>query len=97
MKVHYSIMHLVERKSGYAVIAKVSNKTAELVGQAIIKALRSFEVCVKTLTYDNRKEFCGHALINEALTSIGHFRAGSAVQTKVSMVFYAKMCRRSGR
>ena len=64
---------VVERKSGYAVMAKVSKKTADLVGQAIIKALTPFEARVKTLTYDNGKEFCGHALIDEALKSTGYF------------------------
>jgi IS30 family transposase len=68
-----AIVTVVERKSGYAVMAKVSNKTADLVGQAIIKALRPFEARVKTLTYDIGKEFCGHALIDEALKSTGYF------------------------
>ena len=68
-----AIVTVVERKSGYAVMAKVSNKTADLVGQAIIKALTPFEARVKTLTYDNGKEFCGHALIDEALNSTGYF------------------------
>ena len=68
-----AIVTVVERKSGYAVMAKVSNKTADLVGQAIIKALTPLEARVKTLTYDNGKEFCGHALIDEALNSTGYF------------------------
>ena len=68
-----AIVTVVERKSGYAVMTKVSNKTADLVGQAIIKALTPFEARVKTLTYDNGKEFCGHALIDEALNSTGYF------------------------
>ena len=58
-----AIVTVVERKSGYAVIAKLSNKTVDLVRQAIIKAL----------TYDNGKEFCGHALIDEALKSTRYF------------------------
>lgn len=68
-----AIVTVVERKSGYAVIAKVSNKTSDLVGAAIIKALKPFEVRVKTLTYDNGKEFCGHAKIDQALGSTGYF------------------------
>jgi IS30 family transposase len=31
---------LVERKSGYALIAKVSNKTSDLVSQAIIPPIK---------------------------------------------------------
>lgn len=68
-----AIVTVVERKSGYAVIAKVSNKTADLVGSAIINMLKPFEAKVKTLTYDNGKEFCGHARIDEALNSTGYF------------------------
>jgi IS30 family transposase len=68
-----AIVTVVQRKSGYAVMAKVSNKTADLVGRAIIKELTPFEVRVKTLTYDNGKEFCGHALADAALNSTGYF------------------------
>ena len=64
---------MVERKSGYAVIAKVSNKTADLVGAAIINMLKPFEARVKTLTYDNGKGFCAHAKIDQALGSTGYF------------------------
>ena len=68
-----AIVTVVERRSGYAVIAKVSNKISDLVGAAIIKALRPFEARVKTLTYDNGKEFCSHAEIDQALGSTGYF------------------------
>lgn len=44
------IVTVVERKGGYAVIAKVSNKTADLVRQAIISVIKPFEAKVKTLT-----------------------------------------------
>ena len=50
-----AIVTVVERKSGYAVIAKVSNKTAGLLSQAIIKALTPFEARVKTLAYYSGK------------------------------------------
>ena len=69
----HAIVTVVERKSGYAVIARVSNKTADLVGGTIIKALKPFQAKVKTLTYDNGREFCGHAKIDEALGSTGYF------------------------
>jgi IS30 family transposase len=68
-----AIVTVVERKSGYAVIAKGSNKTSDLVGSAIIQALKPFEARVKTLTYDNGKKFCGHAQIDQALGSTGYF------------------------
>jgi IS30 family transposase len=68
-----AIVTVVERKSGYAVMAKVSNKTADLVGAAIIEALSPLKARVKTLTYDNGKEFSGHARIDDALGSTGYF------------------------
>lgn len=68
-----AIVTLVERKSGYAVIAKVQNKTAKLVGKAIVKLLKPFKAKVKTLTYDNGKEFAKHAWIDKKLGSTGYF------------------------
>jgi IS30 family transposase len=38
-----AIVTVVARKSGYAVMAKVSNKTSDLVGSATIQALKPFE------------------------------------------------------
>ena len=59
-----AIVSLVERKSGYAVLAKVENKTADLVSNAIINRLKSLATKVRTLTYDNGKEFADHASID---------------------------------
>ena len=68
-----AIVTVVERKSGYAVIAKVENKTADLVSAAIVNRLKPFGKKVKTLTFDNGKEFCGHGKIDEALGSTSYF------------------------
>ena len=65
-----AIVSLVERKSGYAVLAKVKNKTADLVSNAIIDRLKPLATKVKTLTYDNGKDFAHHASIDQALGSI---------------------------
>ena len=96
-----AIVTVVERKSGYVVIAKVANKTVDLVSQAIIKAHTPFEARVKTLTYDNGKEFCGHALIDEALKSTGYFARLFASwergTNKNSTDCFADTCRRSVR
>ena len=56
-----AIVTQVERKSGYAVMAKVSNKTAELVSAAIVTQLKPLMNRVSTLTFDNGKEFAPHA------------------------------------
>ena len=68
-----AIVTVVERKSGYAVIAEVSNKTADLAGKTIIREPRPFEARSKTPTYDNDNGTCGHALADGALRSTGYF------------------------
>lgn len=68
-----AIVSLVERKSGYAVLAKVYNKTADLVSAAIIERLAPFASKVSTLTYDNGKEFADHSKIDKALGSTAYF------------------------
>jgi len=68
-----AIVSLVERKSGYAVLVKVKNKTADLVSNAIISRLKPLSKKVRTLTYDNGKEFAEHASIDQALGSISYF------------------------
>jgi len=68
-----AVVTMVERKSGYAVMAKVSNKTSELVSSAIVDKLQPLAVRVKTLTFDNGKEFAGHVYIDEQLKSTAYF------------------------
>jgi len=51
----------------------VSNKTAELVGQAIINRLSPMRNRVKTITFDNGKEFANHRVIDQALSSTAYF------------------------
>ena len=69
----HAIVSLVERKSGYAVLAKVEKKTADLVSTAIIKRLMPISERVQTLTFDNGKEFANHASIDKALGSTTYF------------------------
>lgn len=68
-----AVVTMVERKSGYAVMAKVSNKTSAAVGSAIVGELQPLAARVKTLTIDNGKEFAGHAYIDEKLQSTAYF------------------------
>lgn len=68
-----AIVSMVERKSGYVVLAKVRNKTAALVSAAIIKGLLPIESLVRTITFDNGKEFAGHAQIDAELGSTTYF------------------------
>jgi IS30 family transposase len=68
-----AVVTLVERKSGYAVLAKVKNKTSDLVSSAIITKLNAVTPLVKTLTFDNGKEFAQHSKIDAALNSTTYF------------------------
>jgi len=68
-----AIVTMVERKSGYAVMAKVEKKTSELVSSAIVHRLAPLAARVKTLTFDNGKEFAGHGLIDQHLNSTAYF------------------------
>ena len=68
-----AVVTMVERKSGYAVMAKVSNKTCDLVGSAIVDKLKPMAARVKTLTFDNGKEFAAHAHIDQQLQSTAYF------------------------
>jgi IS30 family transposase len=64
---------MVERKNGYAVITKVSNKTSELVSSAIVDKHKPIAARVKTLTYDNVKAFTGHSLIDQEVNRAVYF------------------------
>jgi IS30 family transposase len=68
-----AVVTIVERKRGYAVMAKVEKKTSELVSSAIVDNLQPLAARVKTLTFDNGKEFAGHDYTDEQLQSRAYF------------------------
>jgi IS30 family transposase len=68
-----AIVTLVERESGFAVLAKVLNKSADLVGRAIEAKLKPLNSRVKTLTVDNGKEFADHQAIDQSLGILTYF------------------------
>jgi IS30 family transposase len=51
----------------------IGDKTSELVSKAIMEGLQPFADRVKTLTYDNGKEFASHIQIDQTLKSTGYF------------------------
>lgn len=63
----------VERFSRYTLIAKAANKSAEAVTRALLTALAPHRKKVRTLTYDNGKEFSSHQIIDAILDSTGYF------------------------
>lgn len=68
-----AVVTLVERKTGYAVIAKVAERTANSVTEACIKALTDLKLAVKSITFDNGKEFSQHQKISQALDTKIYF------------------------
>ncbi len=68
-----AVVTLFEGKSCYALNAKLSNKTSDLVSQAIITKLNAVTPPVKTLTFDNCKEFVQYSGIDIALQSTTYF------------------------
>jgi transposase, IS30 family len=64
---------MIGHQSRYGVIAKITNKTSELVSSAIVDKLKPMAIRFKSLTFDNWKEFATHAHINEQLQSTTYF------------------------
>jgi IS30 family transposase len=68
-----AVLILVTRKSGYAVLDKVRNKTLNLIISMIIAQLAPLTQPFKKLTFANKKEFAEHQSIDYALKSTAYF------------------------
>lgn len=66
-----AIVSLVERKSKFVRLEKVTHHTAELVGQAIREQLQPLQV--HTITSDNGREFAQHQSIAQQLNADFYF------------------------
>jgi len=62
---HHCILTLVERKSGYLIIKKMSSRTTESVTQAALQAIADHRASFKTLTLDNGTEFHGYKALEK--------------------------------
>ncbi len=62
-----AIVTLVERKTRFTALHKVAYNTSALVSSAILLQLAAFLAMVKTITFDNGREFAAHARIGAAL------------------------------
>jgi IS30 family transposase len=54
---HHCILTLVERKSGFAIIKKLSSRTTASVTLAALDAIAEHRANFKTITFDNGTEF----------------------------------------
>jgi transposase, IS30 family len=57
---HHSILTLVERKTGYAIIKKISARTIVETNRSLGDAILEMNGRIKTLTFDNGIEFFGY-------------------------------------
>ena len=64
---------VVDRKSRYTRIRKTASKTALQTTTSIIEALKPLSNNIKSITYDNGKEFSKHEKINKLLNTKSYF------------------------
>ena len=64
---------MVERKTLYTIIVRLTGKRADLLADAAIKAMAPLIDRVKTITLDNGLEFAEHERIAEALEADVYF------------------------
>jgi IS30 family transposase len=64
---HQAIITLTERKSRFALLRKVEQRTANQVSRAMIDLLKPVSDRVHTLTADNGKEFAEHEIVAQEL------------------------------
>jgi IS30 family transposase len=68
-----AILTLVDRKSKYTIMEKLKSKTAEEVYIAIVKRLSKLPHRVRSITFDNGKEFSAHERIAKKLKTKCYF------------------------
>ncbi len=71
---HHCILTLVERKSGLAIIRKLSSRTAACVTAAALPVIRKLKPDFRTITFDNGTEFHDYKAL-EARSSLKCFLA----------------------
>lgn len=67
------LVTMVERLSRYTVIGLAKNKEALAVGGSIIESLSALTPKVKTMTFDNGKEFATHEMLSKKLNAQSYF------------------------
>jgi IS30 family transposase len=90
---------LVELSSGYLILAKMNDATATSAIEGFSAALNRMPQAVRnTMTYDQGREMAPHAKITQKTglpsTSAIRIAHGSGVPTRISMGFFANICRR---
>lgn len=68
-----AIVTIVERKTRFLVARKVSGRSADRVRDAMITVLAGYDAFVKTITFDNGKEFALHSEVAHAFDASTFF------------------------
>jgi len=67
------LVTLVERKSRFTLIGRVKRKKCEEVRMEIERLMMPYKEVVRTITYDNGREFSEHDLVNKCLGCQSYF------------------------
>lgn len=62
-----ALLTMVERKTLYTFIVRLTGKHADLLAQAAVKNMQDLKAKVKTITFDNGLEFAEHEVISKGL------------------------------
>ena len=68
-----ALLTMVERKTLYTVIVRLTGKRADLLAEAAVTHMTGMKAKVKTITFDNGLEFADHATIAEGLGAAIYF------------------------
>jgi transposase, IS30 family len=68
-----ALLTMVERKTLYTVIVRLTGKRADLLAEAAVKHMAELSSKVKTITFDNGLEFAAHTTIAKGLTADIYF------------------------
>jgi len=68
-----ALLTLVERKTLYTVIKRLTGKRSDLLAKAAVEGMKKLKSKVKTITFDNGLEFAHHAEIGEGLEADIYF------------------------
>jgi IS30 family transposase len=70
---HHCIVTLVERKTGFVIIKKITARTAQEVTNACIAAILEHKQRFRTITFDNGTEFHGYKILEDCFPVTCYF------------------------
>ncbi len=83
-----ALLTLVERKTLYTLIVKLTGKRADLLAEAAIRELMPLKAKVNTITLDNGLEFAAHKTIADAVGADIYFAHPYASWGRIYMLVF---------